>query len=142
MSIIKVLPLSHWTQGGHLLTTPKFFRPGLYLHGNECWMELPDGIAVTCSRGAFLFELRMHHAGELNHRQAAALEAIVEARLATREQKKMLTDYQEAQYGRKLYRSGMHKHYKFLLKVAQMKWKNQPNLPKWITPHLRSGDDV
>lgn len=128
MSTIKVLPLPDWAMAprrdapylqqspiGGLSRPPVFHRPGVYLHGPYCWLELPDGTAASYSLTSFLYELRLYRASELNAKQAAALEAVVAARMATRQQQQLLDDYKEAQYLRNLYRSGKHVYYRFLL---------------------------
>ena len=99
---IKVLQLERWMrspklreqclQVGQLYkpTESIFNRPGLYLHGNECWFELADGRACTYPIDSFRRELELLNVQHLNHRQIHALEQIVENKLSTSHQRRLL----------------------------------------------------
>lgn len=97
--------LHDWTledclEGGrYLAVTAKVQRPGLYLlsnaSGTECWFELEDGRAFTYRQCDFEYTLELLNSEKINARQAAALREIVAQRLATKEQRALLTRYDE-----------------------------------------------
>ena len=98
----KVLRLHKWMMFGRMLeqcvaydqiyapVEPVYNRPGIYLHGNKCWFEVKDGRAWTYPKETFLREIRLLDIERLNHRQIAALSAIVQNKLATPEQRELL----------------------------------------------------
>ena len=99
---IKVLRLNKWMMGDRMLeqcvaydqiyvpVEPVFHRPGIYLHGDKCWFEVKDGRAWSYPKETFLREICLLDVEQLNHRQIAALSAIVVNKLATPEQRKLL----------------------------------------------------
>lgn len=76
---------------------PVFHRNGQYFDRKtgEAWCEW-FGNAVKTSARSFRHELDTYHASELNARQIAALQAVVNQRMATNKQKDMLSLYWHA----------------------------------------------
>ncbi len=104
---IKCLPLDWWmtepwaregTVADKDAVEPKFNRPGIYLIKDECWFETPDGLAYKYSATQFKYALELLHVRSLNYRQAAALHAVVDQKLATKKQRKLLQRYQESMH--------------------------------------------
>jgi hypothetical protein len=104
---IKCLPLCRWmaradmrddciAQDHYVEITPRIGRPGRYLQGRFEWFEINEGRAWECKKGYMALELCWFNAMEMNHKQAAALEAIVQEKLATKKQKQLLFYYRGA----------------------------------------------
>lgn len=101
MPKLKVLPSDYWMPDSpdeddiqeldirHKRVSPKFNRDGIYMQGKDCWFEA-CGYAWGYDRGMFLYKLSLHDAAALNHRQVAALQAVVDERLATKQQRELL----------------------------------------------------
>lgn len=68
---------------------PVFHRNGMYLEGNECWLEV-DGRAFTYDPEQFKYDLALLNAEEYNHKVYNALIDICHVNLATKEQRKLL----------------------------------------------------
>ncbi|WP_150126454.1 hypothetical protein [Burkholderia cenocepacia] len=112
---LKILPLESWMCWEHTLESclesdmysvvaARFHRPGIYLEGERCWFELDDGRAYSYPADTFRYSLKLHDGLRLDPQQVLALEAIVAARLATREQREMLINHQNAIETRRVYR--------------------------------------
>lgn len=67
---------------------PEIHRNGYFVHGKDCWFEV-NGRAFTADKSAFDYLFNIVTVRELSKRETDALEAIVNARLATAEQKKL-----------------------------------------------------
>ena len=68
---------------------PVFNRNGMYLEGNECWLEV-DGRAFTYDPERFKYDLALLDAEEYNHKVYKALIDICSVNLATKKQRKLL----------------------------------------------------
>ena len=100
MSNIKVLPAEWWfieyskdeiiEEARYIQCDPRFNRPGIYLDGDFCWFEA-DGGAWLYDKAYFIYELELLNASSFNHRQVSALKAIVDQKLATKYQIKLLS---------------------------------------------------
>lgn len=94
---LKVLSLPYWADSPALLgvvdcyreLNPVFNRDGMYLEGNECWLEIDDR-AFTYDPEQFKFELATLNAGEYNDSVYKALIDICSVNLATKKQRKLL----------------------------------------------------
>lgn len=98
---VKVLPLPYWAHRDidspallgvvdrYRELNPVFNRDGMYLEGNECWLEI-DGRAFVYDAEQFKFELALLDAGEYNNTVYKALIDICRVNLATKEQRKLL----------------------------------------------------
>lgn len=110
---IKVLPLESWMEWDSVedclslypTTAPTFHRPGIYRTPTQCWFELVDGRAFEYPTADFDFALRLLEAERLTARQAAALQAVVAQRLATKAQRQLLRDYEDHRQCRAVYRN-------------------------------------
>jgi hypothetical protein len=74
-----------------------FDRPGKYLRDGVCWCETDDHRAFVYDLEMFRWELDTFNASELNHKQVAALQAMVSERMATRKQALLLYMYRHHQ---------------------------------------------
>lgn len=115
MRKLKVLPLERWmscpdevadcVEPGRIeQMQARVKRPGWYLQGDTCWFETPDGKAYTYIRSYFCHNLAVLNALQLNHRQVAALASVVKEGLATKEQRSLLANYQDAMHLRAIRR--------------------------------------
>lgn len=98
---LKVLPLPYWAHcdidsftilgvvDRYRELNPVFNRNGMYLEGNECWLEI-DGRAFVYDAEQFKFELALLNAGEYNNTVYKALIDICSVNLATKKQRKLL----------------------------------------------------
>lgn len=98
---VKVLPLPYWAHRDidsptllgvvdrYCEINPVFHRDGMYLEGNECWLEI-DGRAFVYDAEQFKFELATLNAGEYNDSVYKALIDICSVNLATKKQRKLL----------------------------------------------------
>lgn len=104
---LKVLPLESWMTSPYALddclesgtykqVSVRFGVPNIYLNGNRCWFELDSHTAYSYPKDDFLYKLRLENALELNYAKAAALQAVVEQKLASPEQRALLRDYRDA----------------------------------------------
>lgn len=67
---------------------PIIGKDGIYLKGKECWFEV-NGVAYTTSKSSFDYSFKILEVRELSKRETDALAAIVNAKLATKEQKEL-----------------------------------------------------
>ena len=68
---------------------PVYLRPGVYLKGDRCWFE--NGIrAWAYNSKQFRYNLDILNAGLVSGDQVKALQIIVDAKLATKQQKRLL----------------------------------------------------
>ena len=117
MSNLKVLKLSYWMLprkrsdweqerqsclSRYKQLTPIVNKPGRYKLGKQAWFEV-DGKAY--SDNMFDYDLSLLEASEYNSRQVAALQAVVEQKLATKQQANLLHMCNQVAYLRKLNRS-------------------------------------
>lgn len=102
---VKVLPLERWmhlymdTEDAHHLPNltpiaPVFGVPNFYLvtlrNTKVAWFEVSNTQAYLYDVGMFLFTVRALEAERYNHNEIAALKAIQEQNLATKEQNRLL----------------------------------------------------
>lgn len=98
---IKRLNLDGWMKSKHgfedtikystahyVQIVPVIGKDGIYLKGKDCWFEV-NGVAYTSSKESFDYSFNILKVRELSKRQTEALKAIVDAKLATPEQKRM-----------------------------------------------------
>lgn len=71
-----------------------FGKPGIYLYGDKCWFELPNGKSYLYSKEIFEYVLKMEEVKKLNQYQIEALRNIVKQKLATKEQRNLLYHYE------------------------------------------------
>ena len=91
---------------------PVFNRNGYYYNRklDVCWFEV-DGKAYIVEKDMFLYDLEGLNISNLNHKQVAALQAICDQDLATKEQRHMLHRYVAMMMSRNTYRnSRMYLH--------------------------------
>ena len=70
-----------------------FGRPGKYLLGDLCWLEVPGrSQCYEYPAEQFKYELRILEASRLNHRQIQALEQIIAQKLSTKKQRELYYD--------------------------------------------------
>lgn len=76
---------------------PVFHRNGFYYDRKtkQAWLEW-YGNSVKTTVKQFQYELAVYHASELNERQIAALQAVVNEGMATKQQKDILTHYRHS----------------------------------------------
>lgn len=94
---LKVLPLPYWAHYGIDLwaddryqeINPIFYRNGIYLSGDECWLEI-DGRAYTYDAKQFKFDIALMDAERYNEKQYNALREIHRENLATKKQRELL----------------------------------------------------
>lgn len=86
------------SHGGYTEIEPKIHRNGYFIHGKDCWFEV-NGRAFNADKSSFDYLFNIVTVRELSKRETDALEAIVNARLATAEQKKL--HYFHVEHGNK-----------------------------------------
>lgn len=97
MPKLKVLPLEPYMEYCAHAELPEslhetcitFNRPGIYLRGEECWYETPQGRAFTYDPAQFRHTLSLLDAERLNLRQVAALTEFCNQGLANKDQWKL-----------------------------------------------------
>lgn len=103
MPKLKVLPPEWWMLTDHWLTDelridrasrrkkvkPVYLRPGIYLEGDRCWFENGTRAWFYESK-QFRYTLDILDAEQVSANQVKALHGIVDAKLATKQQKRLL----------------------------------------------------
>lgn len=100
--------------------TPIYNRNGIYSDGKKSWFEV-DGLAYTYPINDFNLEFSIIKIRELSNVQAKALSIIVDAGLATKEQKEMVNLYRC--YGRKFTLSNLREKKRFNAAIDALKSK-------------------
>ena len=105
---IKVLPLDDWMEledwcvpndqswpRKTIECDPVFNRPGWYYNRIEkkSWFERPSGTAFSYPSKYFLERLKEIEVCEIDKKTALALQVLVNAKLATKEQQELLSDW-------------------------------------------------
>ena len=104
MSSIKVLQLERWMdedewmgfdetdymENNYPKTTPVFNRPGVYLTNDSCWFETLQGNTYIYDRKQFIWVLDTLSAGEIPSKAVDLMEQLIEYRLATPHQRKLV----------------------------------------------------
>ena len=125
---IKVLPLDFWMD--FELVSPDeddwppeaiecqavFNRPGWYYDRltKKSWFERPDGRSFSYKPERFLHQLGLLEAGELDCRTVDALRKICDVGLATKHQKKILSNWYIWRMGRNIYFSAVKERLKLI----------------------------
>lgn len=103
MPKLKVLPPERWMLTDRWITDelridrdsrakkvkPVYLRLGIYLKGDKCWFENGTG-AWTYAIEHFRYKLDILEAERISDMQVKALQVIVDAKLATKHQKRLL----------------------------------------------------
>ncbi len=72
-----------------------FNRPGIYLQGEKCWFEVPDGRAFTYSKNMFQYDIDLLEVEEVPKRVIEALSKLRHTRYITKDQRKILHLYRD-----------------------------------------------
>lgn len=76
---------------------PRYNRPGLYIWGEQSWVELPDGRAFVWSADQAKLELEtLEVYNSYNQRQIAAISEAIAQRVASKEQRRIAYIYNHA----------------------------------------------
>ena len=97
---IKVLPVGRYEQfwlTGSLINPrmmePILNRPGFYLRGNKCWVEI-ESVAFEASPNLFKFDLEVFESEKITEAQYKALLEIRKQKLATKGQLRLIVMYE------------------------------------------------
>jgi hypothetical protein len=104
---LKVLPLPHpaefigeiydMEQEYHIPVRPRYNRPGLYIWGEQSWVELPDGRAFVWSSGQAKLELEtLEVYNSYNQKQIDAIREAIAQRIASKKQHRIAYVYNHA----------------------------------------------
>ena len=96
-------------------------RPGIYLdrETGKCWFELQNGRAFLYDARMFKYDLSLLMVQNLSAKQAEALQGIVDQKLATKEQRRLLYTYYCAMNSREVGRRARITSLRFLRDIGK-----------------------